>query len=406
MSIFPIAEFQADVFSFAYRPRRSALMCINILYNCCARTQNFPYKKYFPIEVDENTYKKHSPKVRIGSRTLVSTFGSKQKKRRRAYKKKLYVLKTLKQNVKNFSLRKTFKFSKYLTIWNLDVQKCFDHINHQTVIQLTPLCDKYLFFLKQWLIAPIVGSLKKGSSKIISIKPKIGILQGGVICSGICNLVLDGIDDLMLKFRHGGALLSKCYVSRKAKSFLNKTSLFKFNTTNKYYPKTYINYLRYAGDIIFYGFHAKETFLRIKEEVHKFLVERSLLIKPSINNTFQFKQNSAFSFLGYRYIFLSIFNKQKLTNGRFTKKVYAPLNITEKRFRTHLRSRIFLIIDQGAYKIFKSRIRKIFKKGHFHMSVEHLISILNEKIRIFASYFSFSEQIRVQLNSLDNSIRK
>lgn len=40
------------------------------------------------------------------------------------------------------------------------------------------------------------------------------------------------------------------------------------------------------------------------------------------------------------------------------------------------------------------------------MSVAQLIDILNEKIRGFALYFSHSEKIRIQLNSLDNSIRK
>jgi hypothetical protein len=35
ISIFPIAEFQADIFSFAYRPRRSALMCTSSAIRWC-----------------------------------------------------------------------------------------------------------------------------------------------------------------------------------------------------------------------------------------------------------------------------------------------------------------------------------------------------------------------------------
>ena len=64
-------------------------------------------------------------------------------------KKKLYILKTLNQNLKSFSLTKTFKCSKYITIWNFNIKKCFDNINYQIILQLTPLCDKYFFFLKQ-----------------------------------------------------------------------------------------------------------------------------------------------------------------------------------------------------------------------------------------------------------------
>lgn len=58
------------------------------------------------------------------------------------------------------------------------------------------------------------------------------------------------------------------------------------------------------------------------------------------------------------------------------------------------------------YKVFKSRIRKIFKKGHFYLAVCQFIDILNEKMRGFALYFSYSAAIRIQLNSLDHSIRK
>ena len=59
LSIVPIAEFQADIFSFAYRSRRSALMCTSILYNRCVQTQKFPRRKYYPFEADRITYEKH-----------------------------------------------------------------------------------------------------------------------------------------------------------------------------------------------------------------------------------------------------------------------------------------------------------------------------------------------------------
>lgn len=406
LSILPIAEFQADIFSFAYRPRRSALMCTSILYNRCVQTQKFPRKKYFPFEANRTTYKKHPPKSRISYGVQLRSFGKKQRKRRKLYKKKFYILKTLKSESKTVLLKKTFKFSKYITIWNFDIQKCFDNINHQTIIKLTPLCDKYLFFLKQWLIAPIVGPQKKGSKRTVSVKPKFGIPQGSVIGPGISNLVLDGIDDLLLKLKRNGKITSKSVLNNKAKSFLDKLSVSKLITKNHYNPKTDISYLRYADDIIFYGFHTKETFLLIQNEITKFLADRGLAIKPATNNIFQFKPNSAFSFLGFRYFFPSRFHKKKLNKGKFTKKRYTPFNIAKSCLSTNLRSRIFIIIDQNVLKTFKTRIRKIFKKGHFYLSVAQLIDILNEKMRGFALYFSYSEKIRIQLNSLDNSIRK
>ena len=406
LSILPIAEFQADIFSFAYRPRRSALMCTSILYNRCVQTQKFPRKKYYPSEANRISYEKHPLKFRISYRVLLCSFGKKQRKRRKLYEKFFYILKTLKSKSKSVSSKKKFQFSKYITVWNFDIQKCFDNINHQTIIKLTPLCDKYLFFLKQWLIAPIVGPQKKGSKVTVSVKPKFGIPQGSIIGPGICNLVLDGIDDLLLKLKRNGKITLKSSLNNKAKSFLDKLAISKLITKNHYNPKTDISYLRYADDIIFYGFHNKETFLLIQNEVTKFLADRGLSIKPSTNNIFQLKPNSAFSFLGFRYFFPSRFHKKKLNKGKFTKKRYTPFNIAENRLSENLRSRIFITMDQNAFKTFKTRIRKIFKKGHFYLSVAQLIDILNEKMRGFALYFSYSEKIRIQLNSLDNSIRK
>ena len=162
LSILPIAEFQADIFSFAYRSRRSALMCTSILYNRCVQTQKFPRKKYYFSEVNRTTYEKHPPKSRISYRIQLSSFGKKQRKRRKLYKKKLYVLKTLKSKSKSVSFKKKFKFSKYITVWNFDIQKCFDNINHQTIIKLTPLCDKYLFFFETMVNCSNYWPTKKG----------------------------------------------------------------------------------------------------------------------------------------------------------------------------------------------------------------------------------------------------
>lgn len=100
MSIFPIAEFQADTFSFAYRPLRSAVMCISILYNRCVQAQNFLRKKYFF-------------NLKINRCVSLKFFGKKCKKRRKLNKKKLYILN---QKSKRFLSKKTFKRSKCMTI--------------------------------------------------------------------------------------------------------------------------------------------------------------------------------------------------------------------------------------------------------------------------------------------------
>ena len=289
----------------------------------------------------------------MSSRVLLTSFGSKQQKRKKLYREKLYVLKALEFRSRNDSLKQIFKPSKYLTFWNFEIQKCFDNINHQTITQLTPLCAKYLFFLKQWLTAPILSSSKKGGKIITFMKPKVGVLESSIIGPGILNLVLDGIDDILSELQRNSKLSFRSILDNRAKNFLDKTSVSKPATRNCYDPKINISYLRYADDIIFYGFHKRDIFVSVQKEITMFLASKSLTIKSSTNSIFQFKPNSSFSFLSFQYFFTCRYQKKKLEKGKFTKKNYAPFNITESRFRTYVSPRIFATIDQNACKAFK-----------------------------------------------------
>jgi hypothetical protein len=198
----------------------------------------------------------------------------------------------------------------------------------------------------------------------------------------------------LFKLQNDYTLISSSFLASKAKNYYNS--------------KINIFYLRHANNIIFYGFFNKETLLLIKNEVTNFLASRGFNLKTFPNNSiFQFKPNSTFSFLGFQYFFPSRFQKKKLKNGRFTKKRYTIFNIVKDRFNMNLRVRIFLIINLNICKIFKFQIRNIFKKKHFYLSVTQLISILNEKMKDFVLYFpSYLSVIQIQLNSLDNLIRK
>jgi hypothetical protein len=68
------------------------------------------------------------------------------------------------------------------------------------------------------------------------------------------------------------------------------------------------------------------------------------------------------------------------------------------------RSKIFICIDQTAYRTFKMRIRKVFRRGYFNYDVNDFIKLLNEKIVGFANYFSYSFKVRIQLSRLDFEI--
>jgi hypothetical protein len=40
---------------------------------------------------------------------------------------------------------------------NVNIHRCFDDINHDTIVKVYPLCSKYKYFLTAWLKAPVYG---------------------------------------------------------------------------------------------------------------------------------------------------------------------------------------------------------------------------------------------------------
>ena len=73
------------------------------------------------------------------------------------------------------------------TILELDIEGCFDNINHQKLMELVTLPNTAKRFLKTALEA---GVLKERD------KTLVGTPQGGVISPLLCNIALHGIEDL------------------------------------------------------------------------------------------------------------------------------------------------------------------------------------------------------------------
>jgi hypothetical protein len=95
-------------------------------------------------------------------------------------------------------------------------------------------------------------------------------------------------------------------------------------TTNHLNPRTDINFVRYADDIIFFGFHNADIFEKVRIKVKSFLKYRGLNIKGNTDNIFLFKPGSKFTYLSYQVIFPSRFNRRKINFGKFTKVKYSP----------------------------------------------------------------------------------
>jgi RNA-directed DNA polymerase len=74
----------------------------------------------------------------------------------------------------------------------INIEKCFDNISHDFIIrEIKPIsCGVNQILIRKWLKTGIV---ERG----ITFYPKKGVPQGGVISSLLCNLALNGIDEII-----------------------------------------------------------------------------------------------------------------------------------------------------------------------------------------------------------------
>jgi RNA-directed DNA polymerase len=82
----------------------------------------------------------------------------------------------------------------YSPIWvlDLDIKNCFDTLSHDFIIQtIKPILPKISkSFIEKWLKAGII-------EKNVITYPKAGTPQGSVISPILCNLCLNGIDEII-----------------------------------------------------------------------------------------------------------------------------------------------------------------------------------------------------------------
>lgn len=81
----------------------------------------------------------------------------------------------------------------YMYVLNLDIQKCFDSISHDWMMEHIPFIPKHV--LKEWFKSGYVelNNLEAG------IQETTGVPQGGMISPTLCNMVLDGMEEATAK---------------------------------------------------------------------------------------------------------------------------------------------------------------------------------------------------------------
>ncbi|EGH3761949.1 group II intron reverse transcriptase/maturase [Salmonella enterica] len=152
--------------------------------------------------------------------------------------------------------------SRYASKWVLegDIKGCFDHINHDWLLEHIPM-DKHI--LRKWLKA---GIIEKGSfSEKFSGTP-----QGGIISPVLANMALDGLE---------GELQTRFGKKRSKKSWKNQVHL-----------------VRYADDFIISGCSKEILENEVLPFVTSFLLKRGLTL--SKEKTVITHITDGFDFLG------------------------------------------------------------------------------------------------------------
>ena len=185
-------------------------------------------------------------------------------------------------------------------VLDADIEKCFDKINHDWLLNNTPMETKVL---KSWLKAGYIES-----SELFPTEE--GTPQGGVISPTLANHTLNGLENYLDKqFKSGYINLKNGNHSRR---------------------KTCINVVRYADDFLVTG-RSKRQLERVKTAISEFLIIRGLKISEEKTGIRSISQG--FDFLGWTFrrypTFQSKISKKSISRHRkeikyLTKTIHAP----------------------------------------------------------------------------------
>jgi len=214
-------------------------------------------------------------------------------------------------------------------ILETDIARCFDQMDHQFLIENTPICDKTV--LESWIKAYPYFRVDEINNK--------GISQGWGIYPILCNIILNGIE------RH---VLTKFKRKRKK---------------NEVRPK--VNVIRYA-DYIIITRGKKEILNLIRTILEEFLAVQGLNLKEAKIRVTHIDEG--FNFIGYNI-------QRRPINRKFNK-----MNLNKDK----------VLIIQPTKKAIESIKRKIKNSILIKHPIERVIKNLNPVLREWAEYFRIS----------------
>jgi hypothetical protein len=290
LSLTPLMEYQADVLSFGFRPKRSAIQLIAFLFARLVKSVATGRNEgAFLKKVSQQEYAKYKgKKSRFRGIHLINN-----KRRQKRYDYTYWVYIDSKYKVGPDSC--AYICTSYYKIINIDIVKCFDTFCHDEVLSTVPLSSKYKRLLKSWLTAPLITA-STPLSKIIKEMPTRGVLQKSFIGLICCNFVCDGLQDHMEQ-----ALKQSVFrFTEKEITFLTK----KLGTNSTYKRINHpvkVFCMRYVDDILVFGKFSWCQARSLQSALEIFLIGRGLKIKDSRSKTFiAFKPGTSFKYLGFK----------------------------------------------------------------------------------------------------------
>ena len=241
-------------------------------------------------------------------------------------------------------------------VLDADIAKCFDCINHKTLLRKLNYRGKVRQQIKAWLNSGVIDQ------KVFTAISE-GTPQGGVISPLLANIALHGMDNMLMDFA-------------KTLDIRNK----KGNQASWQSKVKSLTFIRYADDFLLIH-HDINVVQRCRELISEWLKDIGLELKPSktrIAHTLHPEESedgiAGFDFLGY--------NIRQFPAGKYV--------CSRNRYKGALGFNTFIIPSKNSCKNHQASIRSIIKKNK-NSSQAQLILELNPVIRGWCNYYKFSD---------------
>lgn len=391
MSLIPISEWQADPFSFGFRPKRSAVQPVSLIADQLRIVDNIQPYRGFPKKVSYERYNKHKG-LRHRARSHIITKGVNKRQRQYSYTYWIFI-----KEVKNKKSLDTFY--SYPRFINVDIEKCFDKISHSSILGHTPIANKYRFLLKAWLYAPIYGPKMPGEKDCIKITPRCGLPQGSIIGPLVCNFVFAGLENYLLETFPHWYQFNDEELNRIRQKFEQKKVEHYAKPSN--WPSVKVRVYRYADDILILGKASQEQFLDIYKRLVLFLKDRGLNVKKKENFVEVFSPGAKFEFLGFQFQYLD-YKNSKIDRGKHTRYFFAePFMVLKGFCSVRHRNNLLITICPKSYKFIMSNFKSMFARNRVGLPVEVLINDYNVWLTGVVKYFGLTRFTRIQLMKLN-----